>query len=141
MDPDFWAELTKDPSDSDNDFQLPDIAETLPEDIKYDTQHEDQDADDSDLSMQTLITALTKDIPKTIGSRNTGALTFLTDTENLDLGPEMLPPAEPNVEPEKEGAPENAGDCGKWKKFANKQYQAFWWHYNNDNWKNDSVVG
>ena len=135
-DPDFWAELTKDPSNSDDEFQLPDIAETLPEDIEHDTKLEDQDADDSDLSMQTLITALTKDIPETVGSRKTGALTSLTDAENSDLGLEMLLPAEANVKPEKEGAPGRR----KRKKFANKQYQAFWRHHDDDDWKDDSVL-
>jgi hypothetical protein len=55
--PEFWAELSVDHA---NDMQLPDTAETLPEDVEHDTELEDQDTDDSDLSLDTLITALTR---------------------------------------------------------------------------------
>ena len=91
--PKFWAELSMGGAD---DVQLPNATETLPEDVEHDTELEDQDADDSDLSLKILITALTKDIPDTVGSRKSGKLASLTDAENVDLVPEMLPPAEPN---------------------------------------------
>jgi len=73
-DPEFWAELTMDQSDE----SLPGMEETLPEDVEPSTELEDADADDSDLSMPTLIAALTRDIPETVGSRKTGTLTTPT---------------------------------------------------------------
>ena len=64
MDPEFWKELTRGQPDE----HLPSIAETLQEDLKFDTELEDKDTDDSDVSMQTLITALTReDRPETVG--------------------------------------------------------------------------
>ena len=73
-DPKFWEELTRGESNE----KLPDISENLQEDLKFDTGLEDKDADDSDVSMQTLITVLTKeDIPETVGFRETGSLTSL----------------------------------------------------------------
>ena len=63
-DPEFWKELTRGQPDE----QLPSVAETLQEDLEFDTELEDKDADDSDVSMQTLITVLTReDIPETVG--------------------------------------------------------------------------
>ncbi|KAF8233020.1 hypothetical protein L208DRAFT_1558729 [Tricholoma matsutake] len=63
-DPEFWEELTR----SQHNEQLPDVAETLQEDLEFNTKLEDKDADDSDVSMQMLITALTReDIPETVG--------------------------------------------------------------------------
>jgi tRNA(Ile)-lysidine synthase TilS/MesJ len=50
---------------------LPDVAETLQEDLEFNTELEDKDADDSDVSMQTLITALTReDIPETVSGQH-----------------------------------------------------------------------
>ena len=60
MNPKFQAELSGGGAD---DVQLPNATETLPEDAEHDTELEDQDSDDSDLSLETLITALTKDVP------------------------------------------------------------------------------
>ena len=105
MDPEFWEELTR----SQHDEQLPDVAETLQEDLEFDTELEDKDADDSDVSMQTLITALTReDIPETVGFRKGGTLTSLTNTENVDLDEGMLPLAEANVE----NIPRPSGEVG-----------------------------
>ncbi len=137
-DPAFWAELTVNQPDE----NLPGMEETLPEDVEPDTGLEDADADDSDLSMPTLISALTRDIPETVGSRKTGTLMSLSDAENVDLDPELVPPAEANVEaPKEEKAPEGSGR-GKRKKFANKLYKgdAFWRHNDNDDWKDDSLL-
>ncbi len=64
MDPEFWEELTRGQPNK----KLPDVAETLQEDLEFNTELEDKDADDSDVSMQTLITALTsEDVPETVG--------------------------------------------------------------------------
>lgn len=134
-DPAFWAELTM----SRPDENLPGTEEILPEDVEPDAGLEDADADDSDLSMLTLIAALTRDIPETVGSRKTGTLMSLSDAENVDLDLELVPPAEANVEdPKEEKAPEGS-DRGKRKKFANKLYNgdAFWRHNDNDDWKDD----
>ena len=122
-----------------HDKNLPGTEETLPEDVE---PVEDADADDSDLSMPMLITALTRDIPETVGSRKTGTLMSLSDAENIDLDQELVPPAEANVEePKEEKLPKGSGR-GKRKKFANKLYKgdAFWRHNDNDDWKNDSLL-
>jgi hypothetical protein len=80
MDPEFWEELTR----SQPNERLPDVAETLQEDLGFDTKLEDKDADDSDVSMQILITVLTReDIPETVGFRKGGTLMSLTDAENV----------------------------------------------------------
>jgi len=126
--PEFWAELSGGGAD---DVQLPDAAETLPEDVEHDTELEDQDSDDSDLSLETLITALTKDVPDTVGSRKSGKLASLTDAENVDLVPEML----------EQGNSAAEGGRGKRNKVANKQYQGFWRHHDEDDWNDDSIVG
>ena len=83
-----------------------------------------KDADDSDVSMQTLITALNRrieDVPETVSFRKNGTLTSLTDTENADLEEEMVSQAGPNVEnPQKaksRTAPVEVGS-GKRQKFA-----------------------
>jgi len=39
-------------------FSMRHAAEKSPEDVEHDTELEDQDADDSDLSLETLITVL-----------------------------------------------------------------------------------
>jgi hypothetical protein len=102
----FWAELTMNQPDE----NLPGMEETLPEDVEPDAGLEDADADDSDLSMPTLIAALTRDIPETVGSRKIGTLMSLSDAENVDLDPELVLPAEANVEaPKEEKAPEGSG--------------------------------
>jgi hypothetical protein len=128
MDPEFWEELTRcQPNEP-----LPDVAETLQEDLEFNTKLEDKDADDSDVSMQTLITALTReDIPETVGFRKGGTLTSLTSAENADLDEGMLPLVEANVE--NPTIPGEVG-CGKRQKFASKHYngEEFWQHNNDD---------
>jgi hypothetical protein len=122
-----------------HDEQLPNVAETLQEDLEFDTELEDKDADDSDVSMQTLITALTReDIPETVGFRKSGTLTSITDAENVDLDEGMLPPqAEANVE----NSSREVGR-GKRRKFASKRYngEEFWWHNDDDDWEDDSLL-
>ena len=90
---------------------------------------EDQDSDDSDLSLETLVAALTKDVPDTVGSRKSGKLASLTDAKNVDLVPEMLE--------EGNSAAEDGG--GKRNKVANKQYR-FWRHHDKDDWNDDSLL-
>jgi hypothetical protein len=138
-DPEFWEELTR----SQHDKQLPDVAETLQEDLEFDTKLEDKDADDSDVSMQTLITALTReDIPETVGFRKGGTLTSLTDAENVDLDEGMLPLAEANVEIPTIPRPSGDVGRGKRKKFASKRYngEEFWRHNDDDDWEDDSLL-
>jgi hypothetical protein len=95
MDPEFWEELTR----SQPNKQLPDIAEMLQEDLEFGTELEDKDADDSDVSMQTLITMLTReDIPETVGFQKGGTLTSLANAENVDLDEGMLTLAKANAE-------------------------------------------
>ncbi len=92
--------------------------------------------------MPMLVAALTRDIPETVGSQKTGTLMSLSDAENIDLDPELVLPAEANVEePKEEKLPKGSGR-GKRKKFANKLYKgdAFWRHNDNDDWKNDSLL-
>lgn len=139
----FWEELTRGQPNE----QLPDIAETLQEDLEFDTELEDKDADDSDVSMQTLITTLTgEDIPQTVGFRKSGTLTSLADAENADLDDEMLPQAEPNVENpqmmKSEGIVPGEVGRGKRQKFATRRYngEAFWRHNDDDDWEDDSLL-
>ena len=136
-DPEFWEELTRGQPDE----QLPDVAETLQEDLEFDTELEDKDADDSDVSMRTLITALTsEDVPETVGFRKSGTLTSLADAENPDLDEGMLPLAEANVEIST--VPSGEVGRGKRRKFASKRYngEEFWRHNDDDNWEDDSLL-
>jgi hypothetical protein len=138
----FWEELTRGQPN-----ELPDVGETLQEDLEFDTELEDKDADDSDVSMQTLITTLTsEDIPETVGFRKSGTLTSVADAENADLDDEMLPQAEPNVENSQMVrseviAPGEVGR-GKRQKFVTTRYngEAFWRHNDNDDWEDDSLL-
>jgi hypothetical protein len=137
MDPEFWEELTR----SQPDERLPDVAETLQEDLGFNTELEDKDADDSDVSMQTLITALTReDIPETVGFRKGGTLMSLTDAENADLDEGILLLVEVNVE--NLTIPSGEVGCGKRQKFASKRYngEEFWWHNDNNDWEDDSLL-
>ena len=116
---------------------MPDINETLPEDVEPDTKLVDQDADDSDLSIQTLIMTLTgENIPDTVG----GTLRSLTDAENVDLDPQV-DAAESNFENLKREMPEEGGR-GKRRKMANRLYtgEAFWRHNDKDDWNDDSLL-
>jgi hypothetical protein len=56
---------------------------------------------------------------------------LLTNAKNVDLVPEMLPLAEPDVEQRNSAA----GGRGKRNKVANKQYQRFWRHHDKNDWK------
>jgi len=138
--PEFWEELTKGQND---DQHLPAPTETLPEDVEPDTHLEDEDTDDSDLSVETLVMAMTKDhIPPIMGTRKTGTLTSLSDAENND---ENLPATTLGVEilEKAKELPVTPGESGRGKrtKYANKMYDArsFWWHDDKDDWKDDSM--
>lgn len=120
---------------------MSDVAETLQEDLEFSTELEDKDTDDSDVSMQTLITALTsEDVPETVGFRKSGTLTSLADAENPDLDEGMLPLVEANVE--SLSVPSGEVEHGKRWKFASKHYngEEFWQHNNNDNWEDDNLL-
>jgi hypothetical protein len=137
-DPEFWEELTR--GGSNEDLPESDINENFQEDVEFDTVLEDTDADDSDVSMQTLTTMLTKDdIPEMVGFRKSGTLTSLADADNADLGEEMLPPTEANVSNPQKGKEEGRG---KRQKFANKRYNGgtFWRHNDNDDWEDDGLL-
>jgi hypothetical protein len=106
-DPEFWKELTQNRSD---DQLLPGINNELAEDMeaesdKSNTTFEDDDADDSDLPISTLINLMTaKDtnLPATVGTRRNGTLTSLADAENVDLVGDR-------IEPTDEGSGEGKG--------------------------------
>jgi len=130
-DPEFWNELTQNPS---NTQDLPGPDEQLAEDIepetdKSDTALEDEDADDSDTPISTLINmmiATDMNLPMTLGTQHNGTLTSLADAENLDLAAET-------IEPASKGSGEGSSHCGKKKKLPNQHYTGFWRHYNADN--------
>jgi hypothetical protein len=127
--PEFWEELTK---GQNNNQHLPTPTETLPEDVEPDIHLKDEDMDDSDLSVETLVMAMMKDhIPPIVGTQKTGTLTSLANAENND---ENLPATALGIEiPEKAKeltvAPGESGR-GKQTKYANKMYNArsFWCH-------------
>ena len=63
----FWGELTA--GQELNEDQLPKSDKTFSKDIKPDASLEDNDADDSDLSIQTLINVMVKnDLPAGVGT-------------------------------------------------------------------------
>ena len=67
----FWGELTGMKSGED---QIPKSNDTLSEDIEPDASLEDNDADDSDLSIQTLIDVMVKNnLPAGVATRKSGA--------------------------------------------------------------------
>jgi hypothetical protein len=76
-----------------NAQNLPGLDEQLAEDIepesdKSDITLENDDADDSDLPISTLINLMTArdtNLPATVGTRRNGTLTSFADAENIDL--------------------------------------------------------
>jgi hypothetical protein len=157
----FWGELTGQELD-DNLNQLPKSDETLSEDIEPDASLEDNDADDSDLSIQTLINVMIKkDLPAGVGTRKSGALTSIVDAENsvdIPLEPvecidgvngvvvESRAPGEQKkdggvVTVELEGpGPSRASGRGMRKKLANRLYDQFWRHNDDDGSDDDTVL-
>lgn len=131
-DPDFWNELTQHSSDT----TLADLPasgnEQLPEDMetefdKADTTLEDEDADDSDLPISTLInTLITTDgnLPLKVGARRNGTLTSIAESENFDLV----------IEPTSAELPvaEGSGGRGKRVRRPNQLYSEFWRHDDED---------
>ena len=129
--------------------QLPKSDETLAEDIEPDASLEDNDADDSDLSIQTLINVMVKnDLPAGVATRKSGALTSIVEAENLDndvdIPLEPVKCSENASDREKKAVVESGkqkGDGiqlggvegpghgrGMRKKVANKLYEQFWRH-------------
>ena len=88
----FWEELTRLES---NKIQLPKSDEILSEDVKPDASLEDNDADDSDLSIQTLINVMVKnELPAGVGTQKSGALTSIMEAEYPDIVDIPLEPDE-----------------------------------------------
>lgn len=115
----------------------------MPEDIEPDTHLEDKDTDDSDLSIQTLVTAMTEEnIPSTVGTQKNRTLISLANAKNNELN---APATEPSLEIPKKAkklTPEEGGR-GKRTNFSNKMYdtRSFWRQHNNKNkWDNDSIL-
>ena len=134
----FLAELTRsDPQD------LPNSAETLPEDCEPDTNLEDEDVDDSNLPLQMLIDAMTgSDLPNDVSLQQDGTLISLADAENIDLEPEtasessVIVPVEPNIE-----TGQGRG-LGKRQKIASRRYNSelFWQHNDGNDWRDDNLL-
>jgi hypothetical protein len=133
-DPEFWKELTQNPSHSDAQ-ELPGLNEQLAEDIepesdKSNTTLEDDDADDSDLPISTLINLMIEgdtNLPATVGTRRDGTLTSLADAENVDLEGDRVEEGSGDSESALEGK-------GKRKRRANQLYASFWRHYDEDSY-------
>jgi hypothetical protein len=145
----FWEELTRLES---NENRLPKSDEILYEDIEPDASLEDNDADDSDLSIKTLINVMVKnDLPAGVGTRKSGALTSIVEAENSDV---VDIPLEPIECVEKKNRGEKSIDesrvqgwiegpssgRGKRKKVANKLYEQFWRHNDDDDADDDSLL-
>jgi hypothetical protein len=140
-DPEFYAELTQNNSGGQD---LPATDVTLPEDVEPSTCLEDDDADDSDLSMNIVINSMiTADIPAIVGIRNNGTLKSIADAENTsdELQHQLLVPMEPTVKDsssnqEPEGSPNHRK---KRERRANRHYLGFWRHYDEDDAKNEEM--
>jgi hypothetical protein len=131
-DPEFWAELTGNDSGRQD---LPAADVILPEDVKPNTCLEDDEADDSDLSMNTLINSMTTmDIPAMVGTRKNGTLTSLADAENnFD---ELVVLMEPTVD----DSNQEGRHRRKRERRANRHYLGFWRHYDEDNASDDEQM-
>jgi hypothetical protein len=133
----FWGELTRLES---NEKHLPKSNEILSEDIEPDTSLEDNDADNSDLSIQTLINVMVKnELPAGVGTRNTGALISIVEAENSDTVDIPLEPVG-CVEKIIDGESSIVEGRGRRKKVANKLYEQFWRHNNEDNADDDTLL-
>ena len=135
--------------------QIPKSNDTLSEDIEPDASLEDNDADDSDLSIQTLIDVMVKNnLPAGVATRKSGALTSIVEAENSDTVDIPLEPVECG-DMEKNGVVESQvlgrqkGDGivegsgrgrGMRKKVANKLYNQFWRHNDDDGSDDDTVL-
>jgi hypothetical protein len=117
-DPDFWK-VTQHSSDT---TDLPGSNEQLPEDMepesdKADTTLEDEDADDSDLPISTLINVMITDgnLPSKVGARRNGTLTSIAESENFDLA----------IEPTSTELAEGSGGRGRRVRRPNQRYSEF----------------
>ena len=152
----FWGELTGGLELNAN--QLPKPDETISEDIEPDVSLEDNDADDSDLSIQTLINVMVKnDLPAGVGTRKSGALTSIAEAENPDnvdmissslepvgCGEELIVRENSVVESQthrekQEVVMVTVEGRGMRKKMANKLYEKFWRHNDDDGSDDDTV--
>jgi hypothetical protein len=153
----FWEELTAIES---NENRLPKSDEIVSEDIEPDASLEDNDADDSDLSIKTLISVMVKnDLPAGVGTRKSGALTSIVEAENSDNVDVPLEPIEhvgKRVQGEKgvvesqawgkqkeDGivdGPSPSRGRGRRKKVANKLYEQFWRHDDDDDSNDDTLL-
>jgi hypothetical protein len=151
----FWGELTGHAGQEANKNRLPKSNEILSEDIEPDVSLEDNDADDSDLSIRTLINVMVKnDLPVGVGTRKSGALTSIVEAENSDIVDIPLEPVEylervgeddSIVESRWKGRKKEDGIVegqgrGRRKKVANKLYEQFWRHNDEDNPNDDTLL-
>ena len=75
------------------------------------------------------------DLPAGVGTRKSGALTSIVEAENSD---DFGIPLEPeNVQVE---GPGSSHGRGMRKKMANKQYEGFWRHNNDDGSDDDTIL-
>ena len=135
----FWGELTGLES---NENGLPKSDEILSEDIEPDASLEDNDADDSDLSIRTLIDVMVKnDLPAGVGTQKSGALTSIMEAEYSDV---VDIPPEPKECVEKRGEDSDLEGLshgrGRRKRLANKLYEQFWRHDNDDDPDDDTLL-
>jgi hypothetical protein len=142
-DPEFWAELTQNDS-SGQDLPATDV--TLPEDVEPSTCLEDDEVDDSDLSMNIVINSMiTADIPAIVGIRKNGTLTSLADAENTsdELQHQLLVPTEPTVKDSSSNQDSEGSHVPNHRKKrerrANRHYLGFWRHYDEDDAKNEEM--
>jgi hypothetical protein len=136
---DFWGELTRLESP---DNQLPKSNEILSEDIEPDASLEDNDADGSELSIQTLINAMVKNnLPAGVGTRKSGVLTSIVDAETCDIVDIPLEPVE-CVEKRIDGEDSivDGRGRGRRKKVANRLYEQFWRHNDDDSPEDDTLL-
>lgn len=137
----FWKELTGLES---NEKPLPKSDEILSEDIEPDASLEDNDADDSDLSIQTLINVMIKnDLPDGVGTRKGGALTSIVEAENTGLDivePVQVECVEKRIDGEDDIVQVEDRGRGRRKKMANKLYAKFWRHNDDDDSDDDTLL-
>lgn len=78
--PVFWNELTRG-----KDEDLPKETDEVVEDVPVDTEFEDRDADDSDLTMKVLTRVMITDkMDNRFAQRESGGLMSVEDAENID---------------------------------------------------------
>jgi len=144
-DPKFWEDLTKAQRQN-----LPDTAETLPEDDAPDTNLEDEVGDDSELPMPLLISAMTSgNLPEGVAIDEDGGLVSVAEAESVDIEQEPdgvvgESSAEANYHDQPKDIPKEEGPerRGKRIRTTSKRYDTslFWRHNDGDDWKDDSLL-